>query len=195
MDQNELELHAHHHKDRVDLNEQHANVWGKFQKRREEYTQKYGSAYADILLRQEKEALEAQFSRDHTELSEDHGQQWENYHEAQSPPEKEIKEIDEKNVQSIGDQSTRTLFSNPFKQMDNEQKPIPASETKDLGQSQEYMKAMISTPKANLAKEKEEEHDKKPVSISARFSQGLSYMRTAEQANRPREQNKDIDRG
>ncbi|RRA98609.1 hypothetical protein [Larkinella rosea] len=209
MDQNERELHAQQHKERVDITVQHAKAWDKFQKRRGEYSQKYGATYADILLQQEKEALEAQFNQELIELSQGHNQQWEVYHEAPSSMEKPIqlpfylretepilsqneKETKENDTPTV--QSSRTVFSNPFKQTDHGQKQIPDNNTKDMNQSQDYMKAMLSAQKANLIQEKAGEPDKKPVSMSTRFSQGLSYTQAAEQSGRSPERHKDLER-
>lgn len=213
MDTKEQEVHAQQHKAKVDLTIQHARAWEKFQARKKGYAQKYGSTYADILLREEKETLEAGFNQDYMELSEQHDQQWLSYHENLSSPEQpspvlagtepaidlaenKMKNIDEKTSQSLGDPAHRTLFSNPFKQVELEQKQEPTPKTKDIDQSQNYMTAMLSAQKANPTKAKEVENDKMPVSMSARFSQGLSYTQAerADQTGRSPERTKDMDR-
>ena len=84
------------------------------------------------------------------------------------------------------------LFSNPFKQREPEQKQGPASETKDIDQSQDYMKAMLAAQKTDPVKEKQEQPDK--ASMSTRFSQGLSYTKAAEQKSKSPECSKDVDR-
>ena len=231
MDEKEREIYAQQHKDRVDLNEQQANTWGKFLKRRHDYTQKYGASYADILLKKEREALEAEFSQAHKDYDQEEQQQWLDYHEneSQSQPdnlpqflkdpeplkEQDVKEVDmteraasilERYRQqapsdiNVRDSDLKTqpgrepLYPNPFKQPDKEQQSASHSQSKDLEQSQDLMTTMRSVSTEIPKKENELTTEKKTMSMSERFSQSLSYTKSAEKTSQSPEKGKDIDR-
>jgi hypothetical protein len=240
MDEKEREVNAQQYKDRVDLNEQQANEWGKFLKLKKDYSQKYGEAYANILLRKEREALEAKFDKDHQNLSKQHDQQWLSHHEDDSAgkpynlpqflkePEpgkaqsgkdagKDMTEgaaaiLDQyrqhtmRNVQTVGkedepqasqqinSQTREILYPNPFNQGNKEQENIPPGQADNFERSQDSMIAMRSVNKESIKEENKVTVENKPSSMSALFSQSLSYSRTTEKTEKSPERAKDIDR-
>lgn len=233
MDEKEREIYAQQHKDRVDLNEQQANTWGKFLKRKHDYTQKYGASYADILLKKEREALETEFGQTHKEYDQEEHQQWLDYHENEPqsqpdnlpqflkepelPKEQDVKDLEVDMTEraaslleryrqqaphnvNVRDSDLKTqpgrepLYPNPFKQPDKEQQSAFHSQTKDLEQSQDLMTTMRSVSTETPKKENELTTENKPMSMSERFSQSLSYTKSAEKTSQSPERGKDIDR-
>lgn len=204
MDDKEREVYAQQHKDRTDLAEQHANTWGKFMQRKEEYRQKYGAAYADILLKKDEKDLVTEFNQDHQHLAQQHDEQWLAYFEDDTLTAVEQNHergdrqgpnaVDPTLPQPITSHQREPLFINPFKQAGKEQKPLSTQQTRDIDQSQKLMSAMRSVPKDADQKENAPVADKTPLSMSARFSQGLSFTRVTEKAEKLPEREKDMDR-
>lgn len=101
-----------------------------------------------------------------------------------------VKDADQKTARQVRDLARESLFPNPFKRMDVEQKNKFHSRPKDIEMSQNYMDAMFSESKEEP--KKEEKPEPKPMSMSTRFMQGLSYVRTNPTTNKSRD--KDMDR-
>lgn len=204
MDENEREVHALQHKDRVDLNERQAIEWGKFLQRKNDYAQKYGASYANVLLKKEREDLEAKFSQAHKDLDQDHNKQWLDHHEneSQNQPTKlpsfltgdrreKVQSIDSP---SIDTQPRDNLYSNPF----NDQKASSPAQVQNIDQSQDYMNAMRARVQNAQKKENEVIVDNKPISFSTRFSMSLGYTQASENSKtspfQSRDQQPDKDR-
>lgn len=201
MDDKKREIYAQHHKDRVDLNEQQANIWGHFLKRKEQYSQKYGAGYADILLKKEREELETSFTEQHQQLDQDQLQQWDDYFEGETPsPQASLANDREKESTSpdsiVSEEQTQQpnfdrmpIFLHPLKQRDGGNN----NPGRDLDQSQELMNGMRSRAKEQPQQERPVKTEVKPTSMSSRFLQSLSSSRINERPDKSVERSRGLE--
>jgi hypothetical protein len=203
MDQEDRYLHAQQFKDKADLATNHQRDWTKFQEKLKEYSDKYGIGYANILLSKEKEALETRFNLEIQHLAEYHDQQWFGPPENTSNTSPYIlpfylrshqvsKDQIVQDVQQAEIEPSRPLFKNPAKELNEEPKQASQKQTNDPSKPQDLSKSATTFQKAKETIN--EITGNKSLTISQRFTQGLSYTRAAENTKENPKKDMNFDR-
>ncbi|MBD2704671.1 hypothetical protein IC229_28805 [Spirosoma sp. BT702] len=108
--------------------------------------------------------------------------------------EQEVREADAKTARQVRDVARESLYPNPFKRMDAKEKNSYHSKPKDMERSQDYMDTMFKASKTEPKKEEQTKADTKPISMSMRFSQSLSYSKVGEKTDKSPDRGKDMER-
>ncbi|PSR55790.1 hypothetical protein AHMF7605_20950 [Adhaeribacter arboris] len=104
---------------------------------------------------------------------------------------KEIVDADPQTARTVRDKTRESLYPNPYKKMDATKMEAAKSQSRDLDASQDYKDAQLNREPAPDLPEREQDapdqanpqptqQEKKPLSMSARFSQSLSSTKVIE---------------